>query len=271
VYGTIGRVPPTGRPAERKLEAVERAMRVLDAFLELPGEVGTNELSRRTEINASTVSRLLATLVAGGYVEYVSETGRYRLGPQLMRLANHALSSVDLRALARPHLAALEAATGETTTLSIPGEGEAVTVDFVASSAAVASIARVGRPSIAHATATGKVMLAFARGVRAPGALDAYTDRTITEPKALRREIDAVRKQGWAQAVREREADLNALAAPVFGANGDLAAVLGIQGPADRFRRRRREAALPALLQACEALSASLGYTGIESSEMTLP
>ena len=80
-----------------------------------------------------------------------------------------------------------------------------------------------------------------------------------------------VRKQGWAQAVREREADLNALAAPVFGANGDLAAVLGIQGPADRFRRRRREAALPALLQACEALSASLGYTGIESSEMALP
>ena len=190
MYGTIERVPPTGRPAERKLEAVERAMRVLDAFLELPGEVGTNELSRRTQINASTVSRLLATLVAGGYVEYVSETGRYRLGPQLMRLANHALSSVDLRALARPHLAVLEAATGETTTLSIPGEGEAVTVDFVASSAAVASIARVGRPSIAHATATGKVMLAFARGVQAPGALDAYTDRTITEPKALRREID---------------------------------------------------------------------------------
>jgi DNA-binding IclR family transcriptional regulator len=69
-------VPPTGRPAERKLEAVERAMRVLDAFLDLPGEVGTNELSRRTQINASTVSRLLATLVAGGYVEYVTESGR---------------------------------------------------------------------------------------------------------------------------------------------------------------------------------------------------
>ena len=88
-------------------------MRVLDAFLELPGEVGTNELSRRTQINASTVSRLLATLVAGGYVEYVSESGRYRLGPQLMRLANHALSNVDLRALARPHLVALEAEADE--------------------------------------------------------------------------------------------------------------------------------------------------------------
>ena len=115
----------------------------------------------------------------------------------------------------------------------------------------MASIARVGRPSIAHATATGKVMLAFAAR-RAPRTRSTpFTDRTITEPKALRREIAAVQKQGWAQAVREREADLNALAAPVFGANGDLAAMLGIQGPAHRFRRRRREAALPALLQAC--------------------
>ena len=147
-------------------------MRVLDAFLELPGEVGTNELSRRTGINASTVSRLLSTLVAGGYVEHVPETGRYRLGPQLMRLANHVLSSVDLRALARPHLVALEAATGETATLSIPGEGEAVTVDFVRQPRPVASIARVGRPSVAHATATGKVMLAFARGRAPPVALE---------------------------------------------------------------------------------------------------
>ena len=64
-------MPPTGKPAERRLEAVERAMRVLDAFLEQPGEAGTNEIARRTGINASTVSRLLSTLVAGGYVEHV--------------------------------------------------------------------------------------------------------------------------------------------------------------------------------------------------------
>ena len=109
-------MPPTGKPAERRLEAVERALRVLDAFLEQPGEVGTNELSRRTGINASTVSRLLSTLVAGGYVEHLPESGRYRLGPHLIRLANHMISSLDLRTLARPHLVALEAATGETAT-----------------------------------------------------------------------------------------------------------------------------------------------------------
>lgn len=236
-------------------------MRVLDAFLLGPGEVGTNELARRTQINPSTVSRLLATLVAGGLVEHRPETGRYRLGPQLVRLANHALANLDLRDLARPHLVALEAQTGETTTISVAGGGgEAVTVDFVASQSAVASVAQIGRPSVAHATATGKVMLAFAAGAAPAIELEAYTDRTIVTAKKLTREIGDVRRQGWAEAVRERDPDLNALAAPVFGGRGELAGILGIQGPASRFKRSRREHALPLLLERARALSAALGY-----------
>jgi IclR family acetate operon transcriptional repressor len=170
-------------------------MKVLDAFLDVPGEAGTNELARRTGINASTVSRLLSTLVAGGYVEHVPESGRYRLGPHLIRLANHMMSSLDLRTLARPHLTALEQATGETATLSIVGEREAVTVDFVASRKAVASIARVGRPSVAHATATGKVMLAFGARATPDGRLERFTDRTLPDAKMLRREIAGVQEQ----------------------------------------------------------------------------
>ena len=146
---------------------MERALRVLDAFPEVEGDVGTNELARVTGINASTVSRILATLAAAGYVEHRPATGRYRLGPQVLRLSSHALGGVDLRSAARPHLDELVDETGETATLSVPGDPDAVTIDFVLSRASVASVARVGRPSIAHATATGKVMLAFAAG-RAP-------------------------------------------------------------------------------------------------------
>ena len=255
-------MPPTGKPAERRLEAVERALRVLDAFLDQPGEVGTNELSRRTGINASTVSRLLATLVAGGYVEHLPESGRYRLGPHLIRLAKHMMSSHDLRTLARPHLTALEGATGETATLSVAGGRDAVTVDFVASHQTVASVARVGRPSVAHATATGKVMLAYAAGSTAATPLESFTDRTLTDARALKREIDDVRSNGWAQAVKEREVDLNAIAAPVFGADGTLVAILGVQGPAGRFGRKKREAALTHLLENARALSVALGYNG---------
>src|SRR5436305_105872 len=157
-------MPPTGRPAERRLAAVERALRVLDAFLRVRVDAGTSELARLTGINASTVSRMLSTLVDAGYVEHVPETGRYLLGTHLLALSNHVLAGLDLRVLARPHLEALEAEVGETSTLSLPSSPDAITVDFVPSRETVASLARIGRPSIAHATATGKVMLDVAGG-----------------------------------------------------------------------------------------------------------
>jgi DNA-binding IclR family transcriptional regulator len=253
-------VPPTGRPAERRLAAVERALRVLDAFLDAPGDMGTNELARLTGINASTVSRTLSTLVHAGYVAHVPETGRYRLGTHLLQLANHVLAGLDLRALARPHLAALEQATGETATLSVPGEPDAVTVDFVASRASVAGVARIGRPSIAHATATGKVMLAFAGAPAAPRSLEPLTPRTIVDRAALDREVERARRQGWARAVGEREPDLNAVAAPVFDVRGDLQAILGLQGPSGRFDRTAQDAAVPLLLDHARRLSAELGH-----------
>ena len=239
---------------------MERALRVLDAFAEVGGDAGTNELARATGINASTVSRILATLVAAGYVQHDPATGRYRIGPQVLKLSSHALGGLDLRAAARPHLAALADETGETATLSVPGEPDAVTIDFVLSGASVASVARVGRPSIAHATATGKVMLAFAAGAIPAGPLARYTDRTITDPARLAAEVTAVRSEGHAHASGEREPDLNAVAVPVFGGPGHLIAILGVQGPASRFSRRAQDAAVAGLRSHALALSASLGY-----------
>jgi len=126
-------VPRTGQPAIRLVGSVQRAFAVVDALADADGELGTNEIARRTGVNASTVSRLLATLAAGGVVEHVQETGRYRLGHRLVELGNVVLARLDLRQIARPHLHALVDSTGETATLSAPGERDAVTVDFVQS------------------------------------------------------------------------------------------------------------------------------------------
>jgi DNA-binding IclR family transcriptional regulator len=253
-------MPPTGRPAERRLAAVERALRVLDAFMQVSGDARNADLVRITGINAATVSRTLSTLVDAGYVQHVPESGRYRLGTHLLELSNHVLAGLDLRGLARPHLVELGEQTGETVTLSIPGERDAVTVDFVPSRASVASVARVGRPSVAHATATGKVALAFTPPARAASALERFTASTIVDPAALDAEVARVRDQGWARAEGEREPDLNAIAAPVFGATGDLAAVLGLQGPAGRFDIAAQDAALPAIRSHAADISRALGH-----------
>jgi DNA-binding IclR family transcriptional regulator len=251
-------LPRTGQPAVRHVAAVERALAVLDAFAG-GEELGTNELARRTGINASTVSRLLATLAAGGLVEHVPASGRYRLGVRLLQLGNAVLAGLDLRAIARPHLQQLVAETGETATLSVPGEPDAVTVDFVQSRASVQSVAALGRPSVAHATAAGKVLLAFGGRPLPSGALRRYTARTITSRARLTRALAEVRATGLAQAVGEREDHLNAIAAPVWSARGDLAVILGIQGPAARFDLSAMQAAGEPLIKRAQAISAAIG------------
>jgi IclR family acetate operon transcriptional repressor len=238
---------------------------VLDALAAAGPAAGTNEIARRTGINASTVSRLLATLTDGGFVEHVAENGRYRLGLRLVQLGNAV--RLDLRELARPHLYALVEETGETATLSAPGERDAVTVDFVQSGSSVRSVARLGRPSVGHATATGKVLLAFGGPELPSSALKVYTERTITDRAALAAEFRRVRERGWADAVGEREADLNAVAAPVFGSRGELTAILGVQGPASRFRTKAMRAAVQPLLEHAAALSNALGWSASRQEE----
>ena len=249
----------TGAPATRHVASVARALAVLDALANDAAELGTNDIARRTGVNPSTVSRLLATLVDAGLVEHVQSSGRYRLGLRLVQLGNAVVERLDLRELARGPLEALVAASGETATLSAPGEGVAITIDFVAGPSSVQGVAQIGRPSVAHATATGKVMLAFTDGAAPPAPHTAYTVRTITSPDALRAELERVRERGWADSLEERESDLNAIAAPVWDGRGRLAAIIGLQGPAFRFDGARMTAALAPLREQADVVSAKLG------------
>lgn len=250
--------PEPRQPSAARIESAQRAVTILDELAE-SGELGTNELARRLGIAPSTVSRQLGTLTESGLVEYIAASGRYRLGIRVVRLANSVLARLDVRAVARPHLEDLVRLTGETANLSVAGEEDAVTIDFVPGAHSVQHVTQLGRPSIAHATSAGKVMLAFTNRLLPKPPLRAFTRRTITDPAKLAREIERVRRQGYAVAIDEREEGLSAIAAPVFGSAGELAGIVALQGPTARFGRQELRAALSVLLERCEAISASLG------------
>jgi len=250
-------VARTGQPATRQVAAVQRAIAILGELAEARGELGTNEIARRTGINVSTISRILATLVSGGLVEHVTATGRYRLGVGVIRLANAAGERQDVRSLARPHLEDVAGRIQETVTLSVPGGHEAITLDYVQSPLSVRSVAEVGRASAAHATAVGKVFLAHGGKVPA-GPLHAYTERTIVDHDVLLVDVARVRERGWGQALGEREEDLNAVAVPVLDPGGKLVAILGVQGPAVRFRPRVMRGAVELLMERAERISSAL-------------
>jgi DNA-binding IclR family transcriptional regulator len=244
-------------PRPRSVTSVSRALALLEELRDSEQGLGVNELARRIGVNPSTASRLLATLESAGFVQRDGH-GPYRLGVSLLTLADRVLSRLDLGALARPVLVALMERTGETATLSLPGEREAITVDSVPSRSSVVSMARLGRPSVAHATAVGKVMLAFGGGpLPRERDLTALTERTITDRAALAREIERVQENGYGTVFGEREVDVNAIAAPVWGRSGALAAILGIQAPASRLEDPTR--LLGPLLQGAQTLSRALG------------
>jgi DNA-binding IclR family transcriptional regulator len=237
--------------------SVARALSLLEELRDSEQGLGVNELARRIDVNPSTVSRLLATLESYGLIQR-EENGPVRLGLGLVTLADRVLSRLDLQALARPVLLELMAQTSETATLSLPGEREAITVDSVPSRSSVVSMARLGRPSVAHATAVGKVMLAFGGGpLPRERDLVALTERTITDRAALVQEIELVREHGYGTVFGEREVEVNAIAAPVFDRAGELAAILGLQGPASRLEQPTR--LLDALVEATATLTRALG------------
>ena len=249
-----------GKPAAlRPVAAVARAATLLDLLAGAPDGLGTNELARQLDVNPSNASRLLATLRAAGLVDRAAGEGPWRLGLHLVALADHALSALDVRELARPAMRHLAAETGETVTLSVAAGSESVTVEFVPGAGSVVSVAQLGRPSVAHATATGKVMLAFGDVPLPQGELEIYTERTITERKHLASVVKATRAGGYAEAVGEREEDLAALAVPIIGAGSRLIAILGLQGPESRLTEKRRAAVIPALVEAAADVATALG------------
>jgi IclR family acetate operon transcriptional repressor len=248
----------TGQPSTRDVEATVRAVAILDALAD-GGEQGTTRIARRTGISASTVSRQLGTLARLGLVEHVADTGRYRLGVRILRLASGVLGRLDVRDVARPHLEELVDAVGETATLSVPIDREAITVDFVPTDRYLQGVTRLGRPSVGHASAAGKVLLAFGKVAPPRGRLTRYTPRTITDPARLGRELERVRAVGFATAVDERELGLSAIAAPVWGPAGELVAIGALQGPTSRFDEKALARARPLIERCAAVISTAVG------------
>lgn len=221
------------------LQSVTRALRSLELIAEA-GELGVTELGRRLGVHKATASRLAATLADRGMLERDPATERYRLGFGLIRLAGAALAGLDLVSSARPILEDLAGRTHETVTLGVLSGDDVVSIDQVTGTRSIVSVSWVGKRTPLHTTSTGKVFLAFMddaeRDRRLSGTLERATKRTIVDAAALRTQLSEIRLRGYAQTLEELEEGLNAVAAPVRQADGEVVAALSVSGPAFRIR-----------------------------------
>jgi DNA-binding IclR family transcriptional regulator len=245
------------------VRSVDRAAALLLALGDCPGEAGVTELARRLGLHKSTASRLLATLQRRGLVEQDEETGKYRLGLVVIRLAERAERTLDLRGIALPELQRLARATRETVTLGIVQGDACLTVAQVDGPNMVACSDWTGRTTPLHCVASGKILLAAMAErdvlrIARPG-LPARTERTITGFEALMEELARVRRRGFATAFSEWIEGTNGVAVPVVDARGRVIASIGVWGPAFRVSAGRVAEIVASAREAAAAVTVRLG------------
>lgn len=249
------------------LSSVTNAARLLREFGRGDTLLGVTELSRRLGLAKSTVHRLASTLTRERLLEQDPATGGYRLAVTMYDLGIRIAIRQELYQLVLPVLEQLRSATNESAEIGVLDGREVVFIERRASPHAVRTFVRLGHRSSAHCTASGKVLLAALSADELDRRLDgwvltAHTERTITDPEALRRELAAVRTRGWAANVDETEMGLTSVAAPIRNARGEVIAAISLDGPTMRVAQRSMRRYSQLVVEASTALSLRLGHRG---------
>jgi DNA-binding IclR family transcriptional regulator len=246
----------------RTIGAVAHAIEVLRCISEAGNPIGVGDIARRIGIHKSSVSRLATTLENGRLVARDPATGRLSLGTGLVALAAPVLAGFHLPDLVRPLLEQLAAKTGETVSFSIWDGAEAVSIAQVPGSNSVQAFSTPGHRNPAHGSASGKMLLAH-MGEQAIAAycakpLRRFTERTITDPAILAKELARYRSRGYAINTGEFEIDVGAVSSAVFDRRSHLLGTVTATVPMYRFAAARRTR-LAKIVRTCAAeLSAKL-------------
>jgi DNA-binding IclR family transcriptional regulator len=232
-------------PTPRLVRSVERAIDAIEAIVKRGSPMTLAELAGALDAPKSTTMNIVRSLVKRRVLDLDARTKTYSLGLLLGTVASQA-PRLDLRRLAKPHLAELSAATQEVVLLSTLDGNEITFIDKIDSSQPIRYIADVGTRRPLHCTAAGKLALAMQPAAQVDSyitdvGLRRHTDTTIIEPAKLKTELARIRARGYAVSYGEFIPDLIGVAAPVLrGPDGAFVAAIVVAGPAFRMRRRVR-------------------------------
>jgi DNA-binding IclR family transcriptional regulator len=257
-------IEPTG--AGGGVQSVDRAISVLE-ILARRGEAGVTEVAAEIAVHKSTAFRLLGALEDRGLVEQAQDRGKYRLGFGIVRLAGAVSGRMDVTRHGRVVCERLAGQVGETVNIAVAQAHYAVNVEQVHGPSAVTAQNWVGQLTPLHATSSGKVLLAhLTKAARAEllrgGGLQRFTPATLTTITALEKQLETVRRTGYATTIEEYELGLNAIAAPIRSQYGEVVAAVSASGPAYRFSVDRMTQLVPVLTAGADEISHRLGFLG---------
>jgi DNA-binding IclR family transcriptional regulator len=243
------------------IESVGRALRLL-TLVASQGSVSVSGAAAHLDVARSTAHRMLATLVAEGFVRQDPATKAYGPGRGMLELGLSAVRNLDVRAAARPDLEALRDELGETVHIVLLEGTHILFVDSIESVRAVRVGSRVGMQMAAHCTAAGKAILAALPPAAVEEYLDALpeglTPNSLSGRDAVRAEIAETARRGWATNFEESEDGLSAVAAAIAEPSGDVRASITVSLPAGRLPPERAPEIAEAVVRHARSISARL-------------
>ncbi len=247
--------------AKSSIQVIERMMSLLKALARHTAPVNLKQLATETELHPSTAHRILSVMVDNRLVDRI-EPGTYRLGIRLLELGSLVKSRISVRQEALPHMQVLHQALGETINLSVRRDDEVVYVERTAGSSSMMRVVQIiGARAPLHITAVGKVFLAedgpeqwldYARRTGLPR----YTENTLTDAEQLSKELDRVRRNGYAFDNEEAEKGVSCIGAGIYNDENRLVAGLSVSAPSDRLDR----AWAAQVQQTAHNISRAIGY-----------
>ena len=251
-------------PNKYNVRAVERALQIMDCFDDEHPEMGISEIAQVVGLHKATAYRIVTTLVNYGYLEWMPDSQKYKLGLELSNLGYKVIRRMDLRSEALPHMRKLVHEWDETCDLSIYNQGRVFYIEVLQGSHALTIAAAVGQRLPVHCTASGKLFLAYLPPEELDAILNqplaAYTENTITSPEKLRDQLEIVRERGYAIDNEENEIGICALAAPIFNHSGTVIAAISVPSPTSRMTSERIAEIAVAYKEAGKAISHRMGY-----------
>ena len=257
--------PLDASPRSGDVGSLLRGLKVFEALAASPDGASPQDLLRTTDLDRSTLQRLLRTLVTAGYAERLAR-GRYAIATQALSLGVRLTQSHHLGRVSRPYLLELQRDVDETVNLAVLDGTEVVYAARLATGQILSMNIDIGSRLPAYCTSLGRAILAYmpsdqARAVLERSDRQQFTPKTKTDIDELMAELERIRTRGFAYTEAELELGLHSVAAPVRGAGGVVLGAINVSVPAARVTgaELRKEMA-PPLLRVADAFSVDLGW-----------
>lgn len=220
----------------RTVQSIERAAAVLRLLADGSGHLALGEIARSLDLAKGTTHGILRTLQHVGFVDQDRVSGHYQLGAGLLRLGTDHLDVNELRSRSINWADPLAARSGEAVRIGTVSAGQVLVVHHVFRPDDTFQTLDVGALLPMHATALGKVLIAYRTAGAVPAKeLDRFTRRTILSPRVLAAELQQVRDAGWSLEIEEMTPGNASVAAPIRGYGGLVVGAIGINGLVERI------------------------------------